>query len=52
MPKGNPIYPEIIRQYWREKKRQYRERKKKEKEKSVEDLLREAFTTVEGEPKQ
>jgi hypothetical protein len=48
MPKGNPIYPEIVRQYWREKKRQQRERKKKQKEENVEDVLRQAFTDTEG----
>jgi hypothetical protein len=52
LPKGNPIYPEIVRQYWREKKRQQRERKKKEQDKTALDVLSEAFSTVEGEPNQ
>ena len=32
MPKGNPKNPEIIREYWRQKQREYRERKKKKQE--------------------
>jgi hypothetical protein len=52
MPKGNPKNPEIIREYWRQKQREYRERKKKEQDKTALDVLREAFSTVEGEPNQ
>jgi len=51
MPKGNPKNPEIIREYWRQKQREYRERKKKQKQESVEDVLREAFMETEGTEK-
>jgi uncharacterized membrane protein len=54
MPKGNPKNPEIIREYWRQKQREYRERKKKQQEQNKQaiDILREAFATGEGEPNQ